>query len=133
MLEKLQVWCDKSLNQVPPKSGIGHALAYAAKYLPRLRLCITHGEVELDNNLTENLIRPIALGRKNFLFLGSVAGMKSASLFYSLIQTCKANHMNAYEYLSYLIVNITRQHSAEKLNQFMPFHPEMVEKFQLQK
>jgi hypothetical protein len=41
--------------------------------------------------------------------------------------------MNAYEYLSFLIANITRQHSAEKLNQLMPFHPEMVEKFQLQK
>ena len=132
-LEKFQAWCDKSLNQVPPKSGIGHALAYAAKYLPRLRLCITHGEVELDNNLTENLIRPIALGRKNFLFLGSEAGMKSASLFYSLIQTCKANHMNAYEYLSYLMTNVTRQHIKQELNQLMPFHPEMVEKFQLQK
>jgi transposase len=53
-LEKFQAWSDKSLNQVPPKSGIGRALAYAAKYLPRLRHCITHGEVELDNNLTEN-------------------------------------------------------------------------------
>jgi transposase len=79
-LEKFHAWGDKSLNQVPPKSGIGSALAYATKYLPRLRLCITHREVELDNNLTENLIRPIALGRKNFLFLGSEAGMKSASL-----------------------------------------------------
>jgi transposase len=99
-LEKFQAWCNKSLNQVPPKSGIGHALVYAAKYLSRLRLCITNGEIELDNNLTENLIRSIALGRKNFLFLGSEADMESASLFYSLVQTCKANNMNAYDYLS---------------------------------
>jgi transposase len=133
LIEKFQAWCDKSLTQVPPKSGIGHALAYAAKYLPRLRLCITRGEVELDNNLTENLIRPIALGRKNFLFLGSKAGMQSASIFYSLIQTCKANNMNAYDYISYLITTITRQHNKEQLNQLMPFHPEMAEKFQLQK
>lgn len=132
-LKTLQDWCEKSLNQVPPKSGIGKAIAYATKYLPKLKLCITRGDIELDNNLVENLVRPIALGRKNFLFLGAESGMQAASTFYSLIQTCKANQINAFEYISYLLTTITRHDSAEQLNKLMPFHPEMVEKFQLKK
>ena len=132
-LEALQAWCEKSLLHVPPKSGIGEAIAYATKYLPKLKVCITNGAIEIDNNLAENLIRPIALGRKNFLFLGAESGMQAASIFYSLIQTCKANQMNAYEYLSYLLTTITRHDSKETLEQLMPFHPKMVEKFQLKK
>jgi transposase len=132
-VEKFQAWCEKSYIQVPPKSGIGSALAYTIKYLPRLSLCASHGEIELDNNLTENLIRPIALGRKNFLFLGGESGMKAASLFYSLIQTCKANQMNAYEYLCHLLTTITRHHTKAQLQALMPFQQAMVEKFQLQK
>lgn len=130
-LNTLQAWCEKSLNQVPPQSGIGKAIAYATKYLPKLKLCITRGDIELDNNLAENLVRPIALGRKNFLFLGAESGMQAASIFYSLIQTCTANQMNAFEYLSYLLTTITRHDSTEQLNQLMPFHPEMVKKFKL--
>lgn len=130
-LKALQAWCEKSLNQVPPQSSIGKAIAYAKKYLPKLKLCVERGDVELDNNLTENLIRPIALGRKNFLFLGAESGMQAASTFYSLIQTCKANEMNAFEYLSYLLATITRQDSVETLNKLMPFHPEVVEKLKL--
>ena len=132
-LETLQAWCEKSLIHVPLKSGIGEAIAYATKYLPKLNACITNGAIEVDNNLAENLIRPIALGRKNFLFLGAESGMQAASIFYSLIQTCKANQMNAYEYLSYLLTTITRHDLAETLDQLMPFHPKMVEKFQLKK
>ena len=132
-LKALQAWCEKSINQVPPKSGIGKAIAYAIRFLPKLKLCITRGDIELDNNLAENLVRPIALGRKNFLFLGAESGMIAASTFYSLIQTCKANEMNAFEYLSYLLTTITRHSSIEQLNKLMPFHSEMVEKFQLKK
>ena len=132
-LKAFQAWCEKSINQVPPKSGIGKAIAYAVRFLPKLKLCITRGDIELDNNLAENLVRPIALGRKNFLFLGAESGMQAASTFYSLVQTCKANQMNAFEYLSYLISTITRHDSTEELNKLMPFHSEMVEKFQLKK
>jgi transposase len=57
------------------------------------------GRVEIDNNLIENSIRPFALGRKNWLFAGSPAGAKAGATLYSLIETCKANDVEPYQYL----------------------------------
>jgi transposase len=62
--------------------------------LPKARPYLDHGFLELDNNTAEHAVRPVTLGRKNYLFMGSEAGGKSAAIAYSLIETCKLNRVN---------------------------------------
>lgn len=103
ILDEMKIWLEKSLLQAPPQSAIGKALSYTSKQWEHLCRYIDHGEVEIDNNLVENQIRPFALGRKNWLFAGNERGANMAALFYSLIQSCKLNGINARSYLNYVL------------------------------
>jgi transposase len=75
-------------TQVLPKSKIGKAIAYSLPRWDRLTLYTTDGRLQLDNNTIENAMRPVALGRKNYLFAGSNEGGKRIALFYSLLASC---------------------------------------------
>jgi len=82
-----------------PRSLTGKAVAYALRQREGLRVCLEHGRVEIDNNRVENAIRPVALGRKNFLFIGDRdAGWRSAVL-YTGIQSCRNHGVDPYAYL----------------------------------
>jgi transposase len=71
LLKGLKKWLGESVRHVPPKSSLGKAIDYALKQWPYLEAYANHGEIEIDNNLIENQIRPFALGRKNWLFVGN--------------------------------------------------------------
>lgn len=91
-------------NTTPlPKSALGKAVGYALNQWKYLTRYIEYGEAEIDNNLIENQIRPFALGRKNWLFLGNQKSAKIAALFYSLIQTCRLNDIDPRKYLNYVL------------------------------
>ena len=79
------------------------------------------GALEIDNNLVENLIRPFALGRKNWLFSGSPRGAHASALFYSLIATAKANGLNPFNYLKTLFENIRSCRTAEDYIMLLPY------------
>ncbi len=82
-----------------PKSLTGTAIAYALRQRDGLQVYVKHGQVEIDNNLIENAIRPAALGRKNWLFIGDEdAGWRSA-VIYTILQSCKAHGIDPYSYL----------------------------------
>ena len=87
MFEK---WIEETYAKVLPKSRLGEALAYAYSLLPRLSRYVNDGRINIDNNFIENAIRPLALGRKNYLFCGNDASAYRAAIVYSLIGTCKA-------------------------------------------
>ena len=70
-LEEFKQWTEEKIMEVKPKSAIGLALAYTLNLWPRLIRYVEDGHLKIDNNLIENSIRPIALGRKNYLFAGS--------------------------------------------------------------
>lgn len=72
-----------------PKSRMGKAIEYTYSLLPRLSRYVNDGRIEIDNNRIENTIRPLALGRKNYLFCGNDASAYRAAIVYSLIATCK--------------------------------------------
>jgi hypothetical protein len=91
---------------VPPKSGIGKAIEYTLKQWPYLIAYTNHGEAEIDNNWVENQIRPFALGRRNWLFVGTEDSAQIAALFYSLIQSAKLNDLNPRTYLHYVLTKI---------------------------
>ena len=76
--------------KVLPKSHMGKAIEYTYTLLPRLSRYVNDGRIEMDNNRIENVIRPLALGRKNYLFCGNDASVYRAAIVYSLIATCKS-------------------------------------------
>ena len=76
--------------KVLPNSKLGDAIEYTFSLLPRLSRYVNDGRINIDNNLIENAIRPLALGRKNYLFCGNDASAYRAAIVYSLIATCKA-------------------------------------------
>ena len=83
-------WMQDAYLKVLPKSRTGKAIEYTFSLLPRLSRYINDGRVNIDNNLIENAIRPLALGRKNYLFCGNDALAYRAAIVYSLIGTCKS-------------------------------------------
>jgi len=101
---------DQEQPVVPPRSALGKAMNYAHKQWPKLTTYTEDGRLRMDNNLTENAIRPFVIGRRNFLFCDSVAGARSS--LYSLIETAKANGIEPYAYLKMIFTELPRASSS---------------------
>jgi transposase len=86
LLKGLKKWLGESVRDVPPKSSLRKAIDYALKQWPYLEAYGNHGEIEIDNNLIENQIRPFALGRKNSLFVGNFMGCLPSAVLQFLQQ-----------------------------------------------
>jgi transposase len=99
VLHALRTWMQQAYAEVLPKSAIGKALAYSLQRWDGLSLYATNGMLNIDNNPVENSIRPVALGRKNYLFAGSHAAAERGAIFYSLFATCKVHGVNPYNWL----------------------------------
>ena len=90
---------DELLPGTPPKSGLGKALAYADTYWSRLTRFVEDPQAGIDNNPAENAIRPIALGRKNWLFIGDREAGQAAANLLTILTTCKNAEDDPYAYL----------------------------------
>jgi len=99
-------WLDEQACMVTPKSPIGKAFTYAQNQWPHLMALFKDGRLIVDNNLIENKIRPLALGRKNYLFAGSHQGAKRIAMMYSFFATCIAQGANPYEWLKHTLEHI---------------------------
>ena len=86
-----------------PKSLLGDALTYLKNNEPNLMRYIEHGQSQISNILTENQIRPFAIGRKNWLFVGNEESANKSALLYSIIQSCKINNLDIRQYLTYVL------------------------------
>jgi len=109
-------------NQLPdvlPKSSIGKAITYSLSLWNRLIRYTENGQWEIDNNLVENSIRPVALGRKNYLFAGSHQAARHAAIMYSFLGTCKINEVEPYAWLKEVLKRIP-DHSIQKLDELLP-------------
>jgi transposase len=94
VLVEIETWMKKNLLETLPKSAIGGAIAYTLNLWPRLIRYTEDGRYQIDNNLIENSIRPIAIGRKNYLFAGSHEAAQRAAMIYSFVGTCKQLGIN---------------------------------------
>lgn len=121
ILKEIESWLKTSLNQTLPQSAIGKAIAYSISLWTKLETYIEDGRYEIDNNLIENAIRPLALGRKNYLFAGSHNAAQYAAMFYSFFATCKVADVNPLTWLTD-ILNRIPDHKANKLNELLPFN-----------
>lgn len=106
VVDTLKRWLIQTKAQVPPQSAIGRAIEYTLKQWTYLVAYVEQGEVEIDNNWVENQIRPFALGRRNWLFVGNEGSAQIGALFYSLIQSAKLNNLNARSYIHYLLTQV---------------------------
>lgn len=119
ILEKLEKYlCEKKL-QILPKSQTGKAIAYALNFWKRLLVFLDEPMVLFDNNLIENSIRPLALGRKNYLFAGSHGGAKRVAMMYSFMGSCKLNGINPFEWLKSTLEKINSQKACD-LHKLLP-------------
>ncbi len=119
ILSELENWMKNQLSDVLPKSSIGKAITYTLKLWKRLKRYTEDGSWEIDNNPVENSIRPVALGRKNYMFAGSHEGAMRAAMMYSFLGTCKINDVEPVAWLKDVLTRIS-DHSIQKLEELLP-------------
>ena len=106
VLNELGKWIFAEVKNTLPKSQIGKAIRYAMERWDKLSVYLKDGSLHIDNNAIENAIRPIALGRKNYLFAGSHDAATRAGMLYSFFAICKKHEVNPYQWLKYTLENI---------------------------
>jgi transposase len=119
ILASLGQWMQQAIQEVLPSSLIGKALSYSLQRWERLSLYADHAQLNVDNNPIENSIRPIALGRKNYLFAGNDKAAQRAAMFYSLLATCKNHNVNPYDWLVDVLTRIN-DHPIKKIDELLP-------------
>ncbi len=120
VLNALHDWLEQNLPRVPSQSALGKAMGYLHKQWDKLDVYVTDGRLRIDNNLTENAIRPFVIGRKNFLFCDSVAGANASANLYSLIETAKANGIEPYAYLKTVFTELPSAVTVEDIEALLP-------------
>lgn len=120
ILDNLEAWLHSQLPKISGKSEIAKAVRYALTRMKKLRPYLDHGVLDIDNNSAERAMKPIALGRKNFLFVGSEGGGKSAAIAYTLIETAKLNSVDPQAWLTNVLGRIA-DHKITRLNELMPW------------
>jgi len=106
VINELGKWIFAEVKSTLPKSQIGKAMRYAMERWDKLSEYLNDGSLHIDNNAIENAIRPIALGRKNYLFAGSHDAATRAGMLYSFFAICKKHEVNPYRWLKYALENI---------------------------
>ena len=112
-------WLEVNLNQVLPKSKMGKAIRYSLNLWDKLIRYTQQGIYKIDNNLIENTIRPLALGRKNYLFAGSNKAAQRAAMMYSFFATCKMHQVEPYAWLKD-VLNRIPDHKVNQLEELLP-------------
>jgi transposase len=121
IFDALEAWLMEQLNKISGKTPLAKAIRYAMTRLPKARPYLEYGFLELDNNTAERAVRPITLGRKNYLFMGAEAGGYSAAIAYTLIETCKLNGVNSEAWLAWVLERI-QNHPVNSINELLPWN-----------
>jgi hypothetical protein len=119
LLESFGVWLEGETKNVLPKSLMGEAIAYVRSNGTALSRYLEAPYLSIDNNATENAIRPIALGRKNWLHLGSDRGGHTAATLLSLVQSCKNLGNEPFTYLRDVLDRVST-HPASRMDDLLP-------------
>ena len=122
LLEKIRSWLDKSIPRVPEKSKTGAALNYLNNQWDALIAYANDGRLSIDNNRTENAIRPFVIGRKNWLFSDTPKGATASATLYSLIESAKVNHLEPYRYLRHVFKELPKAETIEHYEALLPWN-----------
>lgn len=115
-------WVDELAPGVPPTSALGKALSYTTSQWPKLKRFLEHPEVPAHNNRVENDIRPFAVARRAWLFMGTTAGARASANLYSLAQTCRANGVAPLAYFTHLYEHLPYATTAAQLEALLPWN-----------
>jgi len=128
VMEQFKAWLDQKAAESPPTSPLGSAVRYALGEWEKLQTYLDDGRVPIDNNMTENAIRPFVLGKKNWLFSACPAGADASAFLYGLIETAKANGLEPYWYLNYLFEKFPMSKGEDDYRALLPYKltPEIV-------
>ncbi|HLP41822.1 MAG TPA: IS66 family transposase [Fibrobacteria bacterium] len=103
----MQAWIAAQTGTVLPKDVLGEAIGYTVGQKAPLEIFLADGAVPLSNNISERALRPVVLGRKNYLFFGSEEGARRGAVFYSLVQSCVALQLDPREYLEHVMARVS--------------------------
>ena len=120
IFDELEIWLKEQQGKISGKMPLSKAIRYALARMPKARPYLDNGFLELDNNTAERAVRPVAVGRKNYLFMGSEAGGKSAAIAYTLIETAKMNNVNPEAWLAWVLERI-QDHPATRMHDLLPW------------
>ena len=119
ILESLGKWMKEVYITSLPKSTIGKALGYSIQRWSELMIYASDGKLNIDNNPVENSIRPVAIGRKNYLFAGSHEAAERSAMLYSFLSTCKLNSINPFIWLQDILHRISN-HPINRIEELLP-------------
>ena len=120
MFIELAAWLAAQLNRISGKSELAKAIRYALGRMKKMRGSLENGSLERDNNCAERSIRCVALGRKNYLFVGSEGGGKAAAIAYTLIETAKLNGVDPQAWLTWVLARIW-DHKITQREELLPW------------
>ncbi len=121
IFDDLEVWLQAQLAKISGKTPLAGAIRYGINRMKNLRPYLEHGFLELDNNAAERAMRPLAVGRKNYLFMGSERGGKSAAVVYTLIETAKLNGIDPQKWLTDVLARIA-DHKINRIDELLPWN-----------
>jgi transposase len=121
LIDTFFAWAETTERKLSARSALAEALRYMIKRRTALTRFATDARLEADNNIAENAIRCIALGRRNWLFAGSNTGGERAAAMYSILQTAKLNHLNPEAYLADTLTRIATGHPINRIDELMPW------------
>ena len=119
LVNALGEWLDEQSRKILPKSPVGQAISYARNQWNDLQTYTLDGELTIDNNASERSVRAQAIGRKNYLFVGSDRGGRTAATLYSLVGTCKRQQIDPFAYLKDILERLPT-HPEDQLCELLP-------------
>ena len=120
VFDDLEAWLHLQLPSISGKSPLAAAIRYALTRMKRLQPYLDHGVLELDNNTAERAMRSVAIGRKNYLFVGSLTGGRAAAIAYTLIETAKLNGVDPQAWLADTLARIP-DYKITRVDDFLPW------------
>jgi transposase len=130
ILKQIRRWLKTYQRRVVPKGKLGQAIGYALNHWRALTAFLGDGRLELDTNRVERAIKPIVIGRKNFLFMGGPKGGWAAAIIFSLIESCKQNDVDPYYYLEDVLQRLPT-HPNKRIQELLPHHWQSLQALQL--
>ena len=122
LLDDFFAWADATVAKLSAKAKLAEAFRYALNRREALSRFVNDGRLEIDNNIAENAMRCVALGRKNYLFAGSDTGGERAASIYTIVRTAKLNNVNPETYLRDVLAKIAQGHTINKIDALLPWN-----------
>ena len=121
VFDDLEAWLSLQLSKISGKSTLAAAIRYALGRMPKARAYLENGKLELDNNICERSIRPVTLGRKNYLFMGAKGGGDAAAIAYTLVEPCRMNSVDPEAWFSWVLARVA-DHKMNRIDDLMPWN-----------